>query len=149
MMDSVTEKLAACAGFGYIENGCVVYDKRLELFAELVRLDSKSLSIDTPFDEQDIVEKLINRANMRRMIGRSVGGKPDRIAVTCELAAEEIIRLRQEIDSLQLIGHARDTDIDKVLTCGDNIYDLSVETKSCWPEDEKPYPHLVSIYAKS
>ena len=47
-----------------------------------------------PFEEQDIVEKLRNRAEIRRKIGRKADGKPDRIADTCEQAADEITYLR-------------------------------------------------------
>jgi hypothetical protein len=53
---------------------------------------------EKPFEEQDIVEKLLIRAAIRRKIGRSKDGKPDRIASTCEEAAAEIIRLREYID---------------------------------------------------
>lgn len=47
-----------------------------------------------PYEQQDIVEKLRNRAEIRRKIGRKPDGKPDRIADTCEEAANEIEHLR-------------------------------------------------------
>lgn len=56
-----------------------------------------------PFEDQDIVEKLMIRAQIRRQIGRTKDGKPDRIASTCEDAAKEILRLRETVDRLQHI----------------------------------------------
>ena len=53
----------------------------------------------TPYEEQDILEKLMTRAQIRRQImtRRSVQeGKPDRIAQLCEDAANEILILREE-----------------------------------------------------
>lgn len=52
-----------------------------------------------PYEHQDIVEKLRNRAEIRRKIGRKPDGKPDRIADTCEQAANEIERLRELLRS--------------------------------------------------
>jgi hypothetical protein len=49
---------------------------------------------DLPFEEQDIITKLRTRAEIRRKIGRKADGKEDRIALTCEQAADEIERLR-------------------------------------------------------
>ena len=49
-----------------------------------------------PYDEQTLVEKLRNRAEIRRQIGtrKSVQeGKPDRLADLLEEAADEIERL--------------------------------------------------------
>jgi len=54
-----------------------------------------------PFEEQDIVEKCLIRAEIRRKIGRTKDGKPDRIAETCEQAAAEILKLRQHIVELE------------------------------------------------
>ena len=54
-----------------------------------------------PFEEQDIVEKCLIRAEIRRKIGRKADGKPDRIAETCEEAAGTIQRLRQMIVDLE------------------------------------------------
>ena len=54
-----------------------------------------------PFEEQDILEKLKLRAEIRRKIGRKADGKPDRIADTCEEAAGTIERLRQMIIDLE------------------------------------------------
>jgi hypothetical protein len=54
-----------------------------------------------PFEEQDIVEKLTLRAEIRRKIKRSPDGKPDRIADTCEEAAAEITRLRTKVKALE------------------------------------------------
>jgi len=52
-----------------------------------------------PFEEQDVLEKLKNRSDIRRKIGRTSDGKPDRIADTCEAAYAEIVRLREELDT--------------------------------------------------
>ena len=57
-----------------------------------------------PFEEQDILEKLANRAEIRRKIGRKADGKEDRIAATCEEAHAEIVRLRDIITKLRGIG---------------------------------------------
>lgn len=51
---------------------------------------------DTPFEHQTIVEKLETRAEIRRKIGRTKDGKPDRIADTCEEAAR-VIRKTEEL----------------------------------------------------
>ena len=56
---------------------------------------------DKPFEEQDILEKLKTRADIRRKIGRTKDGKPDRIADTCDEAAGTIERLRQTIIDLE------------------------------------------------
>lgn len=56
---------------------------------------------DLPFEEQDIVQKLLIRAAIRRKIGRTVDGKEDRIALTCEEAAHEIIFLRLQITNFK------------------------------------------------
>lgn len=53
-----------------------------------------------PFEEQDIVEKLRIRAEIRRKIGRG-SGERDRIADLCDDAANEIDRLRAEIQRMQ------------------------------------------------
>lgn len=63
-----------------------------------------------PFEEQDIVEKCLIRAEIRRKIGRTKDGKPDRIAETCEEAAAEIIKLRQRIDEIVKL-HAEIADL--------------------------------------
>lgn len=46
-----------------------------------------------PFEEQDILDKLLYRAEIREKINRG-DDKPDRIAITCREAYEEIKRLR-------------------------------------------------------
>lgn len=54
---------------------------------------------DLPIAEQDLVFRLLKRAEIRRQIStrKSVQeGKPDRIADLLEEAATEIIRLRKE-----------------------------------------------------
>jgi hypothetical protein len=56
-----------------------------------------------PFEEQDITEKLRIRANIRRNAkGRKSveEGKPDRLAVLLDEAADKIDALRGEIDRL-------------------------------------------------
>lgn len=52
------------------------------------------IKIEKVFEEQDIVEKLLIRANIRRAIQRS---EPDRIADLCEEAAKVIQDLRNQI----------------------------------------------------
>ena len=52
------------------------------------------VKVDKPFEEQDIVEKLLTRAEIRRAILRS---EPDRIADLCEEAAKVIQDLRNQI----------------------------------------------------
>lgn len=54
-----------------------------------------------PFEQQDILEKLKLRAEIRRKIGRKADGKEDRIAATCDEAYAEIVNLRQYIKALQ------------------------------------------------
>lgn len=49
------------------------------------------IKVEKPFEDQDIVEKLLVRAEIRR----AVRAENDRIADLCEAAAEEIIKLRQ------------------------------------------------------
>ena len=54
------------------------------------------MEIETPYEEQTLVEKLRNRAAIRRQISsrKSVQeGKPDRLADLLEEAADEIERL--------------------------------------------------------
>lgn len=71
-----------------------------------------------PYDEQDIIEKLRNRSEIRRAIGRKQDGKPDRIADTCDEAANEIEKLRSQLTLLQfnykhllsMIGHKNGSD---------------------------------------
>lgn len=68
---------------------------------------------DTPFELQDIVDKLRIRASTRRKIGRKPDGKEDRIALTCEQAADEIEMLRNEIIRLtKLVLISRDQNDD-------------------------------------
>jgi hypothetical protein len=55
-----------------------------------------------PFEEQDIVEKLRFRAEIRRKIGRKADGKEDRIAQICDAAADEIERLREALYDAEL-----------------------------------------------
>lgn len=50
-----------------------------------------------PLSEQDIVEKLLNRAQIRRSIPRAQPGSPDRISDLCEEAAAEIQSLREKL----------------------------------------------------
>ena len=54
-----------------------------------------------PFEEQDILEKLKLRAEIRRNIGRKADGKPDRIADTCDEAYALIVRQRATIVDLE------------------------------------------------
>jgi hypothetical protein len=56
---------------------------------------------EKPFEEQDILEKLKLRSEIRRKIGRTKDGKPDRISDTCDEAAGTIERLRQRIIDLE------------------------------------------------
>ena len=56
--------------------------------------------MEKTFNEQTILEKLETRAQIRRKIGRTKDGKPDRIADTCEEAAQII---RQMGDLLAII----------------------------------------------
>ena len=51
------------------------------------------MKVDKPFEEQDIVEKLLVRAEIRRTIRK----ENDRIADLCEEAAIEIKALRFKI----------------------------------------------------
>ena len=55
----------------------------------------------TPFEEQDILEKLKLRAEIRRKIGRKADGKEDRIAATCDEAYAEIVKLRARVKELE------------------------------------------------
>jgi hypothetical protein len=57
-----------------------------------------------PFEDQDIVEKLRIRAEIRRKIGRKPDGQEDRIALTCEQAATEIERLRLRVHELETVA---------------------------------------------
>lgn len=62
------------------------------------------MDIDKPYNEQTLVEKLRNRAAIRRQIPnrKSVQeGKADRLADLLEEAADEIERLQDEIECLQ------------------------------------------------
>lgn len=75
-------------------------------------MDSENLTLtDTPFEEQDIVDKLLIRAAIRRKIGRKADGKPDRIAQTCEEAADVIIKLRAFQDAVYELHPNIDSDL--------------------------------------
>lgn len=66
-----------------------------------------------PFEEQDIVEKLRTRAEIRRNIPgrRSVQeGAPDRIADLCDEAADEILKLRMYLAHSNSIISGKYTD---------------------------------------
>lgn len=72
-------------------------------------------SENKPFEEQDILEKLKLRAEIRRKIGRTKDGKEDRIAATCEEAyaeivslREQVIRLRAQVDLLRITVRGED-----------------------------------------
>lgn len=56
------------------------------------------IPIDKPFEEQTIVEKLRNRAKIRRAIGRRPENKTDRIADLCEEAANHIEALEAKLE---------------------------------------------------
>lgn len=55
-----------------------------------------------PYNEQTIIEKLRNRATIRRKIGRKADGKPDRIANECEEAANEIENLTNQLEEMYI-----------------------------------------------
>jgi hypothetical protein len=56
-MNEQIKKLAAKANFGHIENGEVVYDHRLEKFAELIILDcAKIADIAEPYKSSDLIK---------------------------------------------------------------------------------------------
>jgi hypothetical protein len=56
-MNEQIKKLAAKANFGHIENGEVVYDHRLEKFAELIILDcAKIADIAEPYKYSDLIK---------------------------------------------------------------------------------------------
>jgi hypothetical protein len=56
-MNEQIKKLAAKANFGHIENGEVVYDHRLEKFAELIILDcAKIANIAEPYKSSDLIK---------------------------------------------------------------------------------------------
>ena len=56
-MNKRIQELAAKANFGHIENGEVVYDHRLEKFAELIILDcAKIADIAEPYKSSDIIK---------------------------------------------------------------------------------------------
>jgi hypothetical protein len=56
-MNEQIKKLAAKANFGHIENGEVVYDHRLEKFAELiVRECAKIADIAEPYKSSDLIK---------------------------------------------------------------------------------------------
>lgn len=73
-------------------------------------LENRTLT-DKPFEEQDIVDKLLIRAAIRRKIGRKADGKEDRIALTCEEAAKEILELRAFRDDVFKLHPNIDIDI--------------------------------------
>jgi len=56
-MNKRIQELAAKANFGHIENGEVVYDHRLEKFAELIILDCANIA-DTaePYKSSDLIK---------------------------------------------------------------------------------------------
>ena len=56
-MNKRIQELAAKANFGHIENGEVVYDHRLEKFAELIILDCAKIA-DTaePYKSSDLIK---------------------------------------------------------------------------------------------
>ncbi len=53
------------------------------------------IKVEKAFEEQDIVEKLLVRADIRRALRK----ENDRIADLCEEAAKEIILLRQIVQA--------------------------------------------------
>jgi hypothetical protein len=56
-MNEQIKKLAAKANFGHIENGEVVYDHRLEKFAELIILDcAKIADIAEPYKSSGLIK---------------------------------------------------------------------------------------------
>ena len=56
-MNEQIKKLAAKANFGHIENGEVVYDHRLEKFAEFLILDcAKIADIAEPYKSSDLIK---------------------------------------------------------------------------------------------
>ena len=56
-MNKRIQELAAKANFGHIENGEVVYDHRLEKFAELIILDcAKIANIAEPYKSSDLIK---------------------------------------------------------------------------------------------
>jgi hypothetical protein len=69
-----------------------------------------------PFEQQDILEKLKIRAEIRRRIGKTSDGKPDRIADTCEGAYEEIVRLRERVAELEELNDKYAVENSELLT---------------------------------
>ena len=51
--------------------------------------------------KQDIIDNLRTRAEIRRKIPRAKEGGVDRIADMCEEAADEIVRLRIEVNEMK------------------------------------------------
>jgi hypothetical protein len=102
--------------------------------------------IDTPFDQQEILDKLLHRASIRRAIGRKADGQEDRIAITCELAAAEIISLRAQLSKFRAVGYANAQEVQALVTSCDNYRSLGVDTLHCWPEQDY-YAHLTTLYA--
>ena len=57
-MNEQIKKLAAKANFGHIENGEVVYDHRLEKFAELIILDCAKIANNAePYKSSDLIKE--------------------------------------------------------------------------------------------
>ena len=79
---------------------------------------------DTPFDQQDIIEKLETRAEIRRKIGRTKDGKPDRIADTCEEAARVIRRVHELLAIMHRDGgqHTASVGVEKSITDAIAVY---------------------------
>ena len=71
-----------------------------------------------PFEEQDVLEKLQHRAEIRRKIDRG-DGKPDRIAITCEEAIAEITKLRARVCELEKKVDSLEVELDIISTSYD------------------------------